>query len=839
MYIYKVFILSLVSLAITACGGGSTTIKKPIPEEKPIEEPIKKTSISLNGENPYYLNLNDTFTDPGATAKEDTGKDISSLITVSSSAIDTSKTGKYTIEYSVTDSTGKTKTKKRTVIINNIVNSGKGIHVNEFLAANSSTAVDPDFKQFSDWIELYNYSDEDINIGGYHISDDKNSPEKYTIPSTTIRAHGYKVIWADKKSTKKRDIHTNFKLSAKSDSIIFSDKSGNLIDDITFVKQKSDISASFKDNGMFYFIPSLKSENTNPNSSDKKSKKPNFTLDSGFYDTTQAIELTQENGGAIYYTTDGSIPSQSSKVYSSPISISKTTVIRARGLEDGKFLSSVKNHTYLINENITLPVVSIAIDNKYLYDDKIGIYTAGTDENGDPNPEPYSKENPDDWTSANYFHKWTRPASIEYIKDGKSQFSENVGIRIAGAGSRIQAQKSLAVYAKDKFGPKSIKYPLFPEKPYIKKVKSFVLRNSGSDRTLLMRDATTQAMIKGNMDIDYQSYQPTITFINGKYWGVLNIREKMNEDYIEANHDGVDGDNLDIVGRDGVAVTGTESDYVALQNYVKEHDMENDKYYQRAIEKIDLTEFMNYYITELYVGNWDWPGQNIKYWKEKKDGAKWRWMLFDTDDGFGNQNLADDNTFKQVLETPAPSPEASPLSSTVLIRGLMKNPTFKNQFLSRFTTYLNTIFEPNRIKQLVEELKTPLIPEAKRHFEKWNKLDPRIHGYTYNDWFNNVENFKSFFTNRDRDLKNYMHSYLEVSGSSRTLDIQTATNGKIKIDGVPLNHDYNGKYFKHATVSLKAIPNDGHIFVKWSNGKTNPEIQIKLDSDISITPEFQ
>jgi len=805
MYIFKSSIVLLTLFLLTACGGGDSSkddrkgdVQDVQLETKTDKKDPTKPIIKLNGLETYYLKLNDTYIDKGATAKDISGVDLTSSITVTPQTIDTSVTGKQTITYSVTDAEGKLTTKKRKIIINNIVNSGKGVHVNEFLTANTYNGIDPDFGQFSDWIELYNYNDTDINIGGYHISDDKNLPEKYTIPNTNIPAHGYIIIWADKKNIKTNNIHANFKLSSKEDSIIFTDVGGNIIDDITYIKQKSDISASFKDGAMNYYNPTFKSKNITPKTTSKTSKKPKFSLDSGFYNGTQTVTLTQKNNGAIYYTTDGSIPTKNSALYTSPITLNKTTVIKTRAAEDGKFLSSIKNHTYLINENITLPVMSVTIDEKYLYG-KDGIYT-------------------------NFTETWMRPGSVEFIKDGKTQFSKNVGIKIHGNNTRRYPQKSIALYSDKKFDSKSIKYQLFVDKPNIKKVKSFVLRSGGTDwGRLLMRDGMQHKIVKDTMDIDYQSYEPVVMFLNGKYWGIHAIREKMNADYLADNHN-IDTKKIDFLEDNAQVKEGNSVDYLALTNFANTHDLTIDTNYNEVVSKIDLTEYMNYIITESFFGNSS-IHHNIKYWKETKEGSKWRWLLFDLDRGF-----------RSISNIPL-GYVADEDETSIIFKNLLKNKKFDTLFASRYFTFLNTVFKTDRMDKIITDIKDKVEPEITRHFNKWTQ-DDLNQSVSYNTWKEYLRKVYIFSKERKNTVIPALRTDLNLVGSP-ILHISKANNGDVYIHGVKLNQSYDGQYFNGAKVTLKAIPIDGYKFVKWSDGQTSPEISVILNNDTSIEANFQ
>ncbi len=801
-------------LMFSGCGGGGNDSggdKASSTNENMIQNsPI----VTLNGDKKIHLMIGESYEDEGATAFDKQDGDLTSAIKTTST-LDNSKPGRYEIIYEVTDREGHTTTLKRKVYIADFIASPvsrTGVSINEILTANANTKIDPDFRQFSDWIELYNNSNSDLDLGGYYLSDDKANPRKWRIPnSTTIKQHGYTLIWADKEDTK---LHTNFSLSSSGGTLILSDSSGREVDQITYEKQKSDISCSKINDHIYFTEPTPQSANKNAYGELWKSKKPDFAQEGGFYSGTQNITLTQENGGNIYYTTDGSIPTTNSNLYTNPIKIDKTTIIRARAMEDNRFLSSTKSQTYLINENISLPVVSIGIDDKYLFDDKIGIYVEGLD----------SKY-------PNYAQDWMRPASVEYIKDKKVQFSENIGVKIFGNFTRTYAQKSLSIYAKDKYGAKSIDYPLFDYKPYIKKVKSFGLRVSGNDwGYTMMKDGLIQTIVKDTMDIDYQAYQPAIVFINGKYWGIQNIREKANENYIEANH-GVDREKIDLiktVGQDleeGL-MSGDTIAYKNLIDYVKGHDLSNNTFYTSVTDKVDTTEYINYMITEIFVGNSDWLGKNVRFWRERSEKGKWRWILHDTDFGFGlhGYDTSDLNNLANATKK---------TWRTTIFTGLLNNNQFKNEFISRFVTHLNTTFKPNRIENIINRFKKILDPEIDRHIQKWSE-----NGQTRSSWESHLDRMINYVYERNDYVRGHIQKEFNLSGNIN-LNIFKSDNGTILVDDVPLESDFDGNYFANTNITLKATPKKGYKFVKWSDGSTSNPYSKTLSSNITLSAIFE
>ena len=656
------------------------------------------------------------------------------------------------------------------------------------MASNTYTLINPLNKQFDDWIELFNDDNNSLNISGYYLSDDENNSKKWRIPEgTSIQAEGFLLFWADSLNQQN---HTNFKISASKGILLLSDKNGTTIDSIRYKKQKSNISTTKKDKNIYFCEPTPKQTNTTTFSLSTKSKKPTFSLLGGIYPLTQTLNLTTLNNATIYYTLDGSIPTKESNVYTGSIMISQSTPVRARALEKNKLLSGVRSHTYLIGEKISLPVMSLSIDDDYLYDDTIGIYK-------------------------NFTTDWMRAGNIELFKDGVSQFSKNVAVRISGDGSRKLAQKSIAIFMKDAYGSKTLKYPLFAYKPQIQEVKSFILRNSGNDWGMTMlRDGLTQTIAKDIDNIDFFSYEPAVLFINGAYHGICNIREKPNENYIQANH-GVN--SKDVILLDNTI----DAEYKKIRDFARQNPMNITQNYAYIESQVDIDELIKYEIMEIFVGNNDWPRKNTRYWKENKAGSKWRFFLYDTDLSYAriSADTAQLNNFK-----------VASLSSTgnTIYRNLLNNPEFVNRFTSTFSTYLNTILLSQNTVHILDTLSQKIAPEIPRHFQYWHQRS----------WNKSVDKVRNYLLQRVSSIKSHMQAEFALGLGEHTLAITKAQNGKILIDGITLNQDYNGTYFHNAILKLQAIPDAGYQLGSWSNGAQSSEIQITMDTNQTINAQF-
>jgi hypothetical protein len=629
----------------------------------------------------------------------------------------------------------------------------KGLIINEVMASNAHTIMDPDFYKFSDWIEIHNESAHAIDLSNYKLSDKMSEPQ-WTIPDgTIIPALAYKIFWADKEDTIKNGYHTNFSLKSKGEEVALFDVHSNIVDGFSFTKQKSDVSITYgMNNDIVYMHPTPNQANSTTYDASSLTAKPIYSASGGFYNATQNIILSAENGAAIYYTTDGSFPTLQSAVYQDAIEIDQTTVIRARALENGKLLSEANTQTYLINENTTLPVVSISTDNRYLFDNQVGIYTIGT--NGAPTPGCAAGAQ-----VANFYQDWKRPANIEYFDDNKNLgFSQEFDMKISGSCSRVLAQKSLSIKADSKYGEKSLNYKLFPHKD-ITKFKGFKIKSAGQDwEGTMLRDAFMQQVIKDSMDVDYQDYRACIVFLNGQYWGIHNIREKKNEDFIAENHPEIDPDKVDILKDNAGVNEGSSDKYNEMITYITDHDLSNDDNYNEVVSKMDIENYIDYIIAETYFANSDWPYTNIRFYRDQ-NGGKWRWILEDLDIALGGpwDGNIDINMFEMLTETENID-YRNPLWSTFLFRSLLENGGFKSRFKQKYTNFLDNTFETNRVLNILNPMVSNISDEMTRHTNRWKDHSENIYK-SKSDWEDNVNHLRTIINGRNQIVRDELIAF--------------------------------------------------------------------------------
>jgi len=349
--------------------------------------------------------------------------------------------------------------------------------INEIMSVNTTTIQDRD-GDYPDWIEIYNPGDSEVDLTGYGLSDNPSEPLKWVFPKTTIQPGEFKLIFASDKNylTENNYLHTNFKIKSDGETLLLSDSTGFVIDQVMTIKTLSDQSWGRQPDGStewFYFNqPTPGTSNTTIGYS-AYSSPVEFSFAAGFYQSTISVDITCASANAeIRYTTNCSEPDQNSILYSEPVTINRTTVIRARSFETGLLPGKVLTHTYFLNEDITLPVISLSTNPEHLFDSQTGIYE-------------------------NFWEEWERPVHFEFFETkGAQKVNVDAGIMIGSGATRARPQKTFHIYFRSRYGTSKINYQIFPDLPIFEFTTLF-LRNSGNDWDQThFRDGFLQTLVK-------------------------------------------------------------------------------------------------------------------------------------------------------------------------------------------------------------------------------------------------------------------------------------------------------------------------------------------------------
>ncbi|MCH2023244.1 MAG: CotH kinase family protein [Saprospiraceae bacterium] len=518
----------------------------------------------------------------------------------------------------------------------------------------------------------------------------------------------------------------------------------------------------------------------------------------GFYKVATAVKIQSNKPEAqIFYTTNGSKPNSYSKRYKGAILIDSTTVLRSISYING-VASNVISNSYFINEDsITLPVVSVSIESYILFDPVKGIFKRG--------PRASAKFPHD---GANFYSRREYPCHIEIFETTKKRVCDmDVGFKIFGGMSRIFPQKSFSLYAsKSRYGNKYIKHRIFPDKDQ-KKFKRLVLRNSGSDfGETHFRDALITSLGK-QMGLEVQAYRPSVVFINGKYWGIYNFREKLTRHYIAENFR-LDKDSINLIEHRKSIQAGSRRAYDQMRNFMIHNSLRVQENYDYVATQMDVDNFMEYQIIQIYIDNQD-AGGNIKFWRPKKEGGKWRWILFDTDFGLGHYGRKGYKNNSLAFHTRVDGPAwPNPPWSTLNLRSLLQNKKFQEKFVTRFLDRINWTFDSSRIISQIDIMASGIMPELPRHWDRWDLASRR--------WYKEVDRMKEFSRKRPAFMRDFLHEMFPHFGDDVKLKINVDSNGTVIVnDIITVNKQFEGVYFSKTPAKIKAKPNFGYLFSHW------------------------
>ena len=693
-----------------------------------------------------------------------------------------------------------------------LVFTGARLHsqvINELMAWNTNGLTDPDYGLNSDWIEIYNDKPVTLVMSDYYLSDNGQNKTQWRFPpGVNLTPGAYLLVWADGTGESSGHLHASFKLDVGGEEVFLMHGNGTVVDSVSYPRQFQDVSYG-KDAGKNwrYFSNPTPGQANDESSGYLIASGLTFSPPPGWYPSARTVSiLSSVPGAVIYYTLDGSEPDQGDQLYTGPVPVTGTRVIRARAYAPGYQPGWTETASYLIVETLNLPVVSLSTGPANLWDNTIGIYVTGT--NGIPG---YCSEEPRNWNQ-----DWERPVSVEFFdRDGHLILQADAGTKIFGGCSRGFPLKSLSLIARNEYGGNEFRYPFFREKN-INSFKGLVLRNSGNDfYNTMFRDAAMQAIVSTAMDVDYQAYEPCIAFLNGQYWGILNLREKLNEHYLASNF-GLEPEQTDMLELNMKVISGDKSHYQSLITYLQQNNLSSQSKYEHVTRLIDIDEYINYLIVQMYYANTDWPGNNLKYWRPRREGGKWRWILFDLDFGLGLYGNAPSYDMFQFTAQ-ANGPEwPNPPWSTYLYRKLLESPSFRNTLVQRFSNHLNTTFQPDRIDDIVDSLKAGIEAEMPRHINRWGAPGGGMTG-----WNNQIGNMKSWARQRNPHLWQQMASRFN-GGYQVTVGLYRPApdSGRININGMYVAEPlFTGTYLSGIPLNLRASPGPGKQFARWEVGR--------------------
>lgn len=606
----------------------------------------------------------------------------------------------------------------------------EGLRISEMMSANRSY-LKGGYATTCDWIELYNGSGDTVQLSEYYLTDDGGELQKYRLPAKELKPGEYWVALLSEKTTNlRRDLPIlPFTLSSLGETLYLS-RGTEILDYVVLPELETDQSyGRGRASAAFSLLSSVTPGSAN-GAAAELSQKPAASVEQGVYNTDY-LKVELNAPGKIYYTTDCQSPSRSSKLYTGPLYITETTVIRAIAYEDGKKASQIIDLTYVVNEDHALPVASLVTDPENLWDYETGIYVQG------PNASP---EFP--YKGANFWQPWEKQATVSLFEQEGGGFSSvPCGIRIFGAFSRGLPIKAFSCFFRDSYGAPHLAYPLFGEEG-LDTYEAFIFRAGGQDYyRARMRDVLITSLVADHTSVAVQKYRPVILYLNGEFWGVYFIREKLNENYVAGNYN-VEAKDVTLTSYNGK----DSPEYMELIQYVKSHDLSKQEYYEYVCSQVDIENYMDFYIAQIWTGNADID--NIRFFKTP--GEKWKWILYDTDFGMWT---VDYNSVEEHLNPRGTGGYNA--VSTALINGLLKNPEFKDAFLTRMAWQMNTIWTEQNVCARIDRLEATVGTDMQRDCTRWRK--------SYDTWKKCVNDLRKFAQKRNPILLEYIQNYFNLT----------------------------------------------------------------------------
>ncbi len=730
-----------------------------------------------------------------------------------------------------------------------ITTANAQIVINEYSASNLSQFID-NFQKYEDWVELYNTSNTSVDLTGWYLSDKESNPTKWQIPAgTTIEPNGFLLFYCSgRDGLLNGELHTSFKLSQTkgTDFVVLTNPSESIIEstplELTLVGQSRTKSM---DGGSTWVIaedPTPNSPNITPTFT-SHTATPSMNIEAGFFNGAITVSIqNNEPNSVLHYTTDGTLPTVFSPVYSTPINVNTTTVIKARAYSnDASILpGKLDFNTYFINENFSLDVYSVAAD--------------------------------DVQNLANGQGDLIPVGSIEYFRDGVRLEATYGSLNRHGQDSWALNHRSIDWITRDEMGyTNAINQPIFDftERDSHQRL---MFRASGDDNypalqgndpdqdgphtgSCHIRDEYVQTLSKeGNMKLDVRGVQRVILFLDGDYWGLYGLRERpVDHDYTKEYYGQgkYDLQYLSTWGSTEIEYGGQQAlnDWGVLRDFILDNDMSSDANYQMVKDNMQVKSLIDYMIANLATVAKDWLNYNTGWWRgldPEGSHKKWGYILWDMDATFGY--------YINYTGVPNETPSAEPCDineisdymdqffgnwgpgdpgkhEKIFLKLQQENEEFRQLYYSRYADLINTVYSCENMNETFDRMIGVIEPEMPRQIQRW--------GGSLQEWQDNVEIMRDFINARCSQLHDGVTNCFNLTGPfDITLEIEPADVGEIEfntlnsIDAFP----WTGQYYGNMENLIEAKSKDNnYTFDHWETANGSVIFPDMLTDSATIT----
>lgn len=593
-----------------------------------------------------------------------------------------------------------------------------------------------------DWVELYNNGSKTMDLSGFFLSDSENKPQKWSFPEgTKLKAGEYLTVFCTGDSTlskgKNRTFYADFKLSSSGETLLLSDAEGNLIQKLELPPQYGCVSYGLASDGVTYVYLETSTRNAQ-NKTDVgmyRVDTPEIQTVSGFYQESVTVQVSAPLNAALHYTLDGETPSAKDPIFPADgLTLHETATLRVKAFADNAVSSETVSATYFVNDEQLTPVVSLITDNQYLFDSKTGALVKGTG------------------STPNYEKELEYPVNIEYFNlDGVCEINQMGTFSISGHSATVNAQKSIALFARKAYGKDTFQFNPFPTRDYTS-YKSILLRSTNSDAyATRLRDVVASSLAEDE-GILYQDAVCIQVYINGQYWGHYNLREKINK-YFIAQYEGVtdeyDIDSVDILartGRDQFVQNGSNEDWLALCDFCKTKDLNDPENLRYVEDRLDIDSLFTHAAYEIILGNVDFT--NVRVYRVP--GGKWKYLLFDVEACWRGLDKTPLEYYIKPVSGKVQGFRHEPLNA------LLNVPAMKARFLERVAELLEKHFKWPDVEARFDMWTDILEQILPRHIARWRNL-------SLDDWHTNVSAVKHYARLRPMKIPELLQKAMKLT----------------------------------------------------------------------------
>ena len=595
-----------------------------------------------------------------------------------------------------------------------------------------------------DWVELYNDGDSTVDLSGWGFMDSKKDLYKFTFPDgAKLKSGEYVTIWCTGKENKTpgkdKEFYADFKISASGEKLRLTNADEEEIQKLELPEQYGCVSYGLPSGGGEYgfFENPTRGKKNDAEAFAGRAAEPQIITAAGFYEGSVTVEVRAEDGAELRYTTDGETPTKKSKAFPAEgLTLKKTTPLRVKAFREGAVSSVTAGATFFIDDAPQTAIVSLISDDKYLFNKKTGMLTKGSG------------------NYPNYAKGYEYPVHIEYFnKDGEMEISQTGTMTTSGHSALINAQKSIALYARKAWGADRFAFNPFPTRDY-ESYKSLLLRSTNSDYSATrLRDIVASSLAEGQ-GILYQDHVVIQVYINGRYWGHYNLREKINK-YFVAAYEGVTEeetiDSIDILARTGTdefLQNGDNKDWLELCDFCKKNDLNVPENLARVERELDIDNMFTHAAYEIILGNVDFT--NVRIYRVP--GGKWKYLLFDVEACWRNLDTTPIELYIKPLNAKIQGFRHEPLNA------LLQVPEMKAKFLNRVSELLAAVFRWDNVEKHFDDVIAQLKPILPRHIERWKNMKME-------NWKVNIHATKYYARVRPRKIPEMLKKRMKLTNA--------------------------------------------------------------------------